>query len=101
MRALLFDLRFELSGNRVRLVHGSPRKATNTCFEDKPAHAFERIAARNSRCIGLSGTHRARGPVRHSSAINADERGHTRGRTGSPRSLYYRGSRVISGGGGI
>jgi putative phosphoesterase len=45
MRGLPFDLRFELSGNRVRLVHGSPRKVNEYLFEDKPARTFERIAA--------------------------------------------------------
>jgi putative phosphoesterase len=45
MRALPFDLRFELGGQRIRLVHGSPRKVNEYLFENKPAHTFERIAA--------------------------------------------------------
>jgi putative phosphoesterase len=45
MRELPFDLRFELGGKRVRLVHGSPRKVNEYLFEDKPARTFERIAA--------------------------------------------------------
>jgi putative phosphoesterase len=45
MRALPFDLRFELGHNRVRLVHGSPRKVNEYLFEGKPARTFERIAA--------------------------------------------------------
>ena len=45
MRELPFDLRFELAGKRVRLVHGSPRKVNEYLFEDKPARTFERIAA--------------------------------------------------------
>lgn len=45
MRALPFDLRFELGSKRVRLVHGSPRKVNEYLFEDKPARTFERIAA--------------------------------------------------------
>ena len=45
MRALPFDLRFELAGRRVRLVYGSPRKVNEYLFEDKPARTFERIAA--------------------------------------------------------
>jgi len=40
-----FDLRFEVGGRRVRLVHGSPRKVNEYLFEDKPARTFERIAA--------------------------------------------------------
>jgi predicted phosphodiesterase len=45
MRELPFDLRFELAGKRVRLVHGSPRKVNEYLFKDKPARTFERIAA--------------------------------------------------------
>jgi putative phosphoesterase len=45
MRGLPFDLRFELGGRRVRLVHGSPRKVNEYLFADKPARTFERIAA--------------------------------------------------------
>ena len=45
MRALPFDIRFDLGGQRVRLVHGSPRKVNEYLFEDKPARTFERIAA--------------------------------------------------------
>ena len=45
MRGLPFDLRFELGSQRVRLVHGSPRKVNEYLFEDKPARTFERIAA--------------------------------------------------------
>jgi putative phosphoesterase len=45
MRGLPFDLRFELGGRRMRLVHGSPRKVNEYLFEDKPARTFERIAA--------------------------------------------------------
>jgi putative phosphoesterase len=45
LRELPFDLRFELAGKRVRLVHGSPRKVNEYLFEDKPARTFERIAA--------------------------------------------------------
>jgi putative phosphoesterase len=45
MRGLPFDLRFDLGANRVRLVHGSPRKVNEYLFENKPAHTFERIAA--------------------------------------------------------
>ena len=45
MRALPFDLRIDLGEQRVRLVHGSPRKVNEYLFEDKPARTFERIAA--------------------------------------------------------
>jgi putative phosphoesterase len=45
MRELPFDLRFELAGKRIRLVHGSPRKVNEYLVEEKPARTFERIAA--------------------------------------------------------
>jgi putative phosphoesterase len=45
MRDLPFDLRFELGGKRIRLVHGSPRKVNEYLFDDRPARTFERIAA--------------------------------------------------------
>jgi putative phosphoesterase len=45
MGGLPFDLRFTLAGDRIRLVHGSPRKVNEYLFEDKPQRTFERIAA--------------------------------------------------------
>ena len=45
MRDLPFDLRFDLGGKRIRLVHGSPRKVNEYLFEDKPASLYERLAA--------------------------------------------------------
>jgi putative phosphoesterase len=46
MRGLPFDLRFELAGKRIRLVHGSPRKVNEYLFEppEKPERLYERIA---------------------------------------------------------
>jgi putative phosphoesterase len=44
MRELPFDLRFEVGGTPVHLVHGSPRKVNEYLFEDKPARLFERLA---------------------------------------------------------
>jgi putative phosphoesterase len=44
MRELPFDLRFDLGGKSVRLVHGSPRKVNEYLFEDKPPQTFERVA---------------------------------------------------------
>ena len=45
MRELPFDLRLELDGVDVHLVHGSPRKVNEYLFEDKPASLYERLAA--------------------------------------------------------
>jgi putative phosphoesterase len=59
MRGLPFDLRFELAGRRVRLVHGSPRKVNEYLFEDKPAKTFERIAAvADCDVLGFGHTHK-------------------------------------------
>jgi putative phosphoesterase len=44
MHELPFDRRFQLGKQRVRLVHGSPRKVNEYLFEDKPRQTFERIA---------------------------------------------------------
>jgi putative phosphoesterase len=44
MRELPFDLRFEVGGTPVHLVHGSSRKVNEYLFEDKPARLFERLA---------------------------------------------------------
>ncbi|MFN2470953.1 MAG: metallophosphoesterase [Gaiellaceae bacterium] len=44
MHKLPFDLRFELAGKRVRLVHGSPRKVNEYLLEERAASTFERIA---------------------------------------------------------
>jgi putative phosphoesterase len=45
MRNLPFDLRFEVDGTAVHLVHGSPRKVNEYLFEDKPNTLYERLAA--------------------------------------------------------
>jgi len=44
MRRLPFDLRFDMGGLRLRLVHGSPRKVNEYLFEEKPASLYERLA---------------------------------------------------------
>jgi putative phosphoesterase len=44
MHDLPFDMRFELGGRRIRVVHGSPRKVNEYLFYDKPPQTFERIA---------------------------------------------------------
>jgi putative phosphoesterase len=59
MRGLPFDLRFQLGDQRVRLVHGSPRKVNEYLFEDKPARTFERIAAiADCDVLGFGHTHK-------------------------------------------
>ena len=45
MRELPFELRFAMGDQRVRLVHGSPRKVNEYLFEDKPESLYNRLAA--------------------------------------------------------
>ncbi len=59
LRTLPFDLRFELGGRRVRLVHGSPRKVNEYLFEEKPARLYERLAAQaEADVLAFGHTHR-------------------------------------------
>ena len=45
MRDLPFELRFAMGDQRVRLVHGSPRKVNEYLLEDKPESLYTRLAA--------------------------------------------------------
>ncbi len=45
MGQLPFELRFVMGDQRVRLVHGSPRKVNEYLFEDKPESLYNRLAA--------------------------------------------------------
>ena len=59
MRELPFDLRFEVGGVAVHLVHGSPRKVNEYLFEDKPASLYERLArAEQARVMVFGHTHK-------------------------------------------
>jgi putative phosphoesterase len=59
MRELPFDLRLDVGGVSVHLVHGSPRKVNEYLFEDKPARLYERLAAAESdRVLVFGHTHK-------------------------------------------
>ena len=59
MRGLPFDLRFDVGGTSVHLVHGSPRKVNEYLFEDKPASLYERLAAaEQDRVLVFGHTHK-------------------------------------------
>jgi len=45
LQALLPEIRLEIAGSRLRLVHGSPRRMNEYLFEDRDARSLERIAA--------------------------------------------------------
>jgi putative phosphoesterase len=59
MHELPFDLRFTMGAQRVRLVHGSPRKVNEYLFEDKPDSLYERLAAKADADVLMFGhTHK-------------------------------------------
>jgi putative phosphoesterase len=59
LRGLLPDVRFEDSGKRVLLVHGSPRKMNEYLFEDRALSSFQRLAASSNADIIVFGhTHK-------------------------------------------
>jgi len=45
LRTLHAEIRFEVDGRRILLVHGSPRKMNEYLFEDRPLSSFQRLAA--------------------------------------------------------
>lgn len=45
LRACAREIRVEVEGQRILLVHGSPRRINEYLFEDRPLSSFERLAA--------------------------------------------------------
>jgi len=59
LRGLQAQIRLEIDGKRVLLVHGSPRKMNEYLFEDRALSSFQRIAASSDADIIVFGhTHR-------------------------------------------
>jgi putative phosphoesterase len=59
LRTLHHEIRFDVDGTRVLLVHGSPRKMNEYLFEDRPLSSFERLAtSSNADVIVYGHTHR-------------------------------------------
>jgi putative phosphoesterase len=59
LRGLPPQMRFEADGQRVLLVHGSPRKINEYLFEDRALSSFERLAASsNADVIVFGHTHK-------------------------------------------
>ena len=44
LRTLLPEIRFDVDGRRVLLVHGSPRRMNEYLFADRPLSSFQRLA---------------------------------------------------------
>jgi putative phosphoesterase len=58
LRALVPEIRFEVDGTRVLLVHGSPRRMNEYLFEDRAISSFERLAkSSNADVIVFGHTH--------------------------------------------
>jgi putative phosphoesterase len=59
LRSLVKEVRFEYTGTRVLLVHGSPRKINEYLFEDRAISSFQRLAASsNADLIAFGHTHK-------------------------------------------
>jgi len=59
LRSLVPEIRLDAEGQRLLLVHGSPRKMNEYLFEDRPLSSFERLAASsNADMIVFGHTHR-------------------------------------------
>lgn len=59
LRELVKEIRVDVDGKRVLMVHGSPRKMNEYLFEDRPVSSFQRIAASSAADIIVFGhTHK-------------------------------------------
>ena len=59
LRGLVAEIRRDLDGRRLLLVHGSPRRMNEYLFEDRPLSSFQRLAASSNADIIVYGhTHR-------------------------------------------
>jgi putative phosphoesterase len=59
LRSLAAEIRRDVDGQRLLLVHGSPRRMNEYLFEDRPISSFQRLAASsNADVIVFGHTHR-------------------------------------------
>jgi putative phosphoesterase len=59
LRTLVPEIRTDIGGKRLLLVHGSPRKMNEYLFEDRPVSSFERLAASSKADVVVFGhTHK-------------------------------------------
>ena len=59
LRTLVPQIRTDVDGKRLLLVHGSPRKMNEYLFEDRPVSSFQRLAAAsNADVIVFGHTHK-------------------------------------------
>jgi putative phosphoesterase len=58
LRTFVSEIRFDVGGTRVLLVHGSPRKMNEYLFEDRARSSFQRLAqSTNADVIAFGHTH--------------------------------------------
>ena len=58
LRTLVPEVRFDVDGTRVLLVHGSPLKMNEYLFEDRPLSSFQRLAqSSHADVIAFGHTH--------------------------------------------
>ena len=91
LRSLGSDIRVELDGKRVLLVHGSPRRINEYLFEDRPLSSFQRLAASSAAdLIAFGHTHKPYLKVVDGvSFLNV-------GSVGKPKDLDWRACYVIA-----
>jgi putative phosphoesterase len=59
LRTFVPEIRLDVEGQRLLLVHGSPRKMNEYLFEDRPLSSFQRLAAgSNADVIVFGHTHK-------------------------------------------
>jgi putative phosphoesterase len=59
LRSLVPQIRLEIGGQRILLVHGSPRRMNEYLFEDRPLSSFQRLASTSDADVIVFGhTHR-------------------------------------------
>lgn len=59
LRSLVKEIRLEVDGKRLLLVHGSPRKINEYLFEDRPLSSYQRLAASSKADVIVFGhTHK-------------------------------------------
>ena len=91
LAALAREMRIEIDGCRVLLVHGSPRRINEYLFEDRPVSSFQRLAVSSGAdLIAFGHTHKPYLKVIDGvSFLNA-------GSVGKPKDLDWRACYVIA-----
>ena len=84
LQALLPEIRLEIAGLRLRLVHGSPRRMNEYLFEDRDARSLERIAAGADCDILIFGHTSSPGPATSAASASSTPAAPVSPRTATP-----------------